>query len=122
VREKLFVDADVPDLCFTLVDGRNVAIEVKVLSGERDFSALRQYRAWFNAGAGAHKPTGWVVASEAWIGSSTSLMRKCPAEIRTAEEERSPICGTPTAFECVELSISSHVALCVLRKTLWTGA
>jgi hypothetical protein len=64
VREKLFTDPDVPDLCFTFLDGRDAAIEVKILTGRRIGAGRGQYDAWFGGGAGAHKPTGWVVADE----------------------------------------------------------
>lgn len=47
VKENLFKDADVPDLCFTFLDGRDVAIEVTILYGKRIGAARGQYAAWF---------------------------------------------------------------------------
>ena len=64
VREKLFKDPDVPDLCFTLLDGREVAIEAKILYGGQIGARRGQYESWFANGIGAHKPTGWVIADE----------------------------------------------------------
>jgi hypothetical protein len=67
VTEKHFTDSIVPDIWLTLLDGRALRIEAKIMSWARGFSVGHsQHEAWFGAsGGGSHKPTGWVVANEA---------------------------------------------------------
>jgi hypothetical protein len=66
VREKHFQDSIVPDVWLTLLDGRALRLEAKIMSWPHGFSVgSAQHKAWFGAGDGAHKPTGWVVAGEA---------------------------------------------------------
>jgi hypothetical protein len=66
VRESHFKDPIVPDLWLTLLDGRALRIEAKVVSWEKGFTiGASQRRAWFGGGSGAHKPTGWAVTNTA---------------------------------------------------------
>ena len=65
VTEKLFHDPNVPDMWFTLVDGRTLHLEAKLMSWKNGFSVgTAQLRAWLDPGNGKHKPTGWVLARE----------------------------------------------------------
>jgi hypothetical protein len=65
VREMRFQDSIVPDVWLTLVDGRALHVEAKIISSPVGFSVGKdQHKAWFGTATGAHLPTGWVVADE----------------------------------------------------------
>jgi hypothetical protein len=117
VREGLFKDPDVPDLLFTLIDGREIAIEVKITPDGRRFSAGRdQFRAWFQSGAGAHKPTGWVVADEKlktffyWPHAEIVQQRVTPPKPSEDRYVQVPMPTTASMFTSVR-----HVALHIVR-------
>lgn len=118
VREQLFKDSNVPDLCFTLLDGREVAIEVKILHGRRIGAGRGQYEAWFVSGTGAHKPTGWVVADEkltSFFYWSHAEMVKQRTESPSRSERKSVAILVPTTtsmFPSVR-----HLALHIVRYT-----
>jgi hypothetical protein len=116
VKEGLFKDPDVPDMVFTLVDGREVAIEVKILYGKRIGTGLGQYNAWFGSGAGAHKPTGWVVADEKlssffyWSHGEMVKQRTTPPGASEKKSVKIPVPTTTPMFPSLR-----HLALHVVR-------
>lgn len=118
VREQLFKDPNVPDLCFTLLDGREVAIEVKILHGKRISAGRSQYEAWFASGTGAHKPTGWVVADEAltsffyWSHDEMVKQRTEPPRRSERRYVAIPVPTTTSMFPSVR-----HLALHIVRYT-----
>lgn len=62
VQEKLFKDADVPDLWFYLIGASTVTqIEAKVVDHRgRVTLGQRQLNAWRTGGRGKHKPSAWI--------------------------------------------------------------
>lgn len=118
VKENLFKDPDVPDLCFTLLDGRDVAIEVKLLYGKRIGAGRGQYAAWFGSGTGAHKPTGWVVADEKltgffyWPHADMVKQRTKPPGPSESKSVAIPVPTITPMFRSVR-----HLALHIVRVT-----
>jgi hypothetical protein len=118
VREKLFQDPDVPDLVFTLLDGRAVGIEVKILYGGRVGAGLGQYSAWFAGGMGAHKPTGWVVADESlkrffyWSHAEMVQQRTTPP---SGSERKSKSVAIPVPTTTPMFLSVRHLALHIVR-------
>ncbi|RDI99294.1 hypothetical protein DVT68_00040 [Dyella solisilvae] len=64
VKAGHFVDADIPDMWFTLVGATlPIRIEAKVLDGNRAMLMQSQLAAWRSSGGGAYKPEFWVAAN-----------------------------------------------------------
>ena len=116
VREKLFEDPDVPDLCFTFLDGRKVAIEVKISSKGKIWPGRGQFDAWFGNGKGAHKPTGWVVADEKlqalfyWSHAEIVKQKTKPPGRSEGRYVGVPLPTTTSMFSSVR-----HLALYIVR-------
>jgi hypothetical protein len=117
VREGLFTDPDVPDMYFTLIDGRQIALEAKMTYGKRFSVGRDQFRAWFeNGGAGAHKPFGWVLASEDltdfFFWSHEEIVAQRLTAPKPSEDRYVQIAlpGTASMFPTIR-----HLALHILR-------
>jgi hypothetical protein len=116
VREGLFKDPDVPDLFFALIDGTEIAIEVKITDGKRFSAGRDQFSAWFQPGAGAHKPTGWVVADEKltsffyWSHTQVVAQRTSPPKPSENRYVQIPMPATTSMFPSIR-----HVALHILQ-------
>ena len=67
-RDGEFLDADVPDLWFTLLgDTEPVLLEAKIMNPDGTVTLGQgQLFAWRSEGNGKHKPTAWVTADESF--------------------------------------------------------